>query len=124
MSLVINFVMNFKSNLKVYHWITTSYARHKAADDCLEQLEGLTDRFMEVYIGKYGRPLRPANKKDGTVYLMYLDDELVVEFLNESIHFLMKELPKLLTKEDTDLINIRDDMVGAINNTKYLFTLR
>jgi hypothetical protein len=36
----------------------------------------------------------------------------------------MKELPKLLTKEDTDLINIRDDMVGAINNTKYLFTLR
>jgi len=33
-----------------------SYSRHKATDEVLEKLDGHIDRYVEVYMGKYGRP--------------------------------------------------------------------
>jgi hypothetical protein len=48
----------------------------------------------------------------------------VVEILDQAISYMTKEVPALLKSEDTDLLNIRDEMVGAINKTKYLLRLK
>jgi len=40
------------------------------------------------------------------------------------IQFLQVELCKKLSKNDTDLVNIRDEMLGELNQLMYLFTLQ
>ena len=39
------------------------------------------------------------------------------------IRELIEEVPKGLKKTDTDLINIRDEMLAELNQLLYLFTL-
>ncbi len=121
MSSIIHFFFHLQTNMKLYHWMTTSFARHKAADEVVESITKYADTFMEVYLGKYGR--QQVAKKDATINLIPLRDDTVLGFLDQAIKFLMNELPKTLKKEDVDLLSIRDDIVASLNQTKYLFTL-
>jgi len=45
------------------------------------------------------------------------------QFIEEFITFLVTELPKQLKPEDTNLLNIRDEMLGELQKLKYLLTL-
>ena len=91
--------------------MTQSYARHVASDKLFDQLNSQIDQFVEVYIGKYGRPkLAPADLKLG---LVVYNDKSMVEFVDKCIGYLTK-----------DVITIRDDMLASLNQTKYLFTLQ
>lgn len=119
LSSFIPFLFQLQTTLKLYHWNTTSYARHKATDELIEQALALGDRFVEVAMGKYGRPksVVPSTPVQG------LDDKSVVVYLDTACKYLSGELGKLLKKEDTDLVNIRDELLSAMNQTKYLFTL-
>lgn len=120
---LVQFFFHLQTNLKLYHWTTTSYARHKAADDLVDSVTSLADMFMEVYIGKYGRPV--FRKCLSNIVLTQITDDTVVAFLNTAIAFLTTDVKKLLNKDaDLDLLNIRDEMLGALNRTKYLFTLQ
>lgn len=105
----------------MYHWNTTKYARHKAADECVERILELGDTMMEVFIGKYGRSF---NKRESNIVVKLLDDRNIGAYLDGAIKFLVSEFPKLVKKDDTDLINIRDEMLAKLNTTKYLFTLQ
>ena len=102
--------------------MTTSYPRHVASDKLYEQLDSQIDKFVEVYIGKYGRPkLTPADLKLG---LVVYNDSAMVDFLERCIMYLTKDVFAFIKETDVDLITIRDDMLAALNQTKYLFTLR
>jgi hypothetical protein len=40
-------------------------------------------------------------------------------------NYLINELPTMLdSAKDTDLLNIRDEILGSVNKTKYLLTLK
>jgi hypothetical protein len=40
-------------------------------------------------------------------------------------NYLINELPTMLdAKKDTDLLNIRDEILASVNQTKYLLTLK
>jgi hypothetical protein len=41
------------------------------------------------------------------------------KYIEESI-----KLGEVLPKEDTDLLNLRDEVIGNLNKTKYLLTLK
>ena len=43
--------------------------------------------------------------------------------INKYIDYLVSELPKGLEESDTDLLNIRDEMLSELNKLKYLLTL-
>ena len=70
----IHFFLQLRNQIKLYHWQTRVYARHIATDQILEKLEKNIDSFVEIYIGKYGRPrLTGANAAshptvDGTTF--------------------------------------------------------
>lgn len=121
MSNLVHFFFNLQLNMKLYHWNTTSYARHKGSDEFIEKLLDNIDTFMEVYIGKYGR--FSMSKKDSQIALVAHDDKSIIELIDQSIKFLTVDLHKILKKEDVDLFNLRDELVGHLNQTKYLFTL-
>lgn len=112
-------VLEFLNNLKLYHWNTTSYARHKASDDCFNSIQGLLDNFVEVFIGKYGRS--KIFKGQPKMTLTIESDKSEIQCIKDLVAML--ENLKLDPKYDSDLINIRDEMLSELNKTLYLFTL-
>jgi hypothetical protein len=117
---LIIFFFSLKNNLYLYHLSTYSYPRHKAIADLLSSFDNLIDNFLEVYFGKYGRPDYFLDTK---LDLIKLTDETAYRELTIYIDILNNTIPELVNPKDTDLLNIRDEMVGLLNNTKYLFEL-
>lgn len=117
---LIDFFFKSQLTLKFYHWQTSSYARHKSSDSLVDTIIEITDKFMEIYQGKYGK----VNDYDTkSVQIGVVDEYSVVAFLREMISFLSSlEKKGILKPSDTDLLNIRDDLVGRINQTIYLFS--
>lgn len=108
-------------SIKLYHWQTRVYARHKATDDLLANLSDLIDQFIEVYIGKY---TRPDFEGSFGIEIDELDDDSAKKLISEYIVAIKTRVPKYLKKEsDTDLLNIRDEILALLNKTLYLFTL-
>lgn len=118
---IVQFYLSLRNALKVYHWNTTSYPRHKASDAFVENMDKLIDSFVEIYIGRHGR-YTPA--KSMTLELPVLNEKAVTKYLAEARTWLSDKLPSMLDKKDTDLLNIRDEMLGEINQALYLFTLQ
>jgi hypothetical protein len=118
---VTHFFLRLRNTMKLYHWQTLSYPRHKASDQFIGDLDRLSDSFVEVYIGRYGRDAK--SKKDTKLQLPALSEKDVVEYLKEARDWLSTDLPPLLKKEDTELFNLRDELISVINQCLYLFTL-
>jgi hypothetical protein len=120
MASIVHDFLEFSAQVKLYHWQTKVYARHLASDKLFGEINELIDKFVEIYIGKNGRPQLPTTQR--SLKLDNLNDDTMVTYLNKWIRYLQDKLPEMLDKKDTDLINIRDEMMGLINNTLYLFT--
>lgn len=115
----INELLQIQQQLRVFHWQTKSYARHQAYGDAYSSLSDLIDSFVEVHMGKYGRFIL----KDESIEIRNLNDATLGEFLNGTVNFLISFSNQLDPKNDTDLLNIRDEMLAVINKLKYLLTL-
>ena len=119
----IHFFFQMREQIKLYHWQTHLYSRHKATDDVLETLDKTIDEFVEVYMGKYGRP--KMTEKQGCIKITNLSEKQAVQFIKRCVQHLLTDVVKGLTPEkDSDLINLRDEMLGALNQLLYLFTLK
>jgi hypothetical protein len=115
------FFFELRANLYLYHLTTYSHPRHLAAGTLVTAFDLLIDRFLEAYFGKYGRPDAFSETK---LNLSKLSDSAALFELDDYINFLNNEVPTFVKPTDTDLINIRDEMVGLLNNNKYLFLLK
>lgn len=114
-------LLTILNQLKVYHWQTTSYAQHQALGGAYDALNGLIDQFIEVYMGKYGRI---EAKGGSTTVDLFNTDQLPVDgFVDNAVEYLVNlEIPD--KNADTDLMNIRDEILGELNKLKYLLTLQ
>ena len=118
--ILVDFFFKSQLTLKMYHWQTSSYARHKSSDSLVDSIIETTDKFMEIYQGKYGKLDNYENK---SVQIIAVDEYSVVAFLRDMVAFLSSIEKKGIVKStDSDLLNIRDDLVGQINQTIYLFS--
>lgn len=108
--------------IKLFHWRTTSYAIHKATCELHSVLSGNIDSFVEIMIGKNGVRVDMSSSK--TMDLFSCDTP---EHLKERVQEFKSELIAMNSKMDvstnSDLLNIRDEMVGHINQFLYLLTL-
>jgi hypothetical protein len=118
----IHYFMHLRNQIKLYHWQTKVYARHIATDKIIESLDKNIDTFVEVYIGKYGRP--KLSGKNATILLHNLSEAGASRLIQAAIKHLQGPLTKSLKPIDTDLMNIRDEMVSDLNQLLYLFTLK
>ena len=112
-------LMAIRDQIKVYHWQTSKYARHIATNDLVAALDKNIDEFVEVYMGKYGRP-----KIRKTIKLHNFSESAARAFFAQQTEFLTKKMPRMLRSTDSDLLNIRDTILADVNKTLYLFTLR
>jgi len=117
---IINFFLTLINTIKIYHWKTTSYSQHKATDDLFSKLQDNVDKFMEVYLGK--NPRFKTNDV-GSIHLTCCDN---LRDLKTLIEKCIKKLPliDLSPSNDTDLLNIRDEILADLNQFLYLLTLK
>lgn len=116
---IFNFFFDLELNIQLYHWLTLSYARHVGSDKLFKNLLESIDKFIEVYIGIYGRP----NIIKENIQIRRMSDDEIIVYLKKTIDFLNKNLLTYISKNNTDLLNIRDDLIAQINQAIYLFTL-
>jgi hypothetical protein len=117
----INFFFTMREQIKMYHWQTHVFARHKATDDVISALDETIDSYVETYMGKYGRPKVTATSR--IVSIQNMTEKTAIRFIGTCIKYLEGPLVKRLKPTDTDLVNLRDEMLGELNKLLYLFTL-
>jgi hypothetical protein len=117
----VNFFFQMREQIKLYHWQTKMYSRHKATDSVIDSLDENIDKYVEVYMGKYGRP--KMTSRNNTIKVQNLTETNIVKFIRQCIAVLNTTLIKNLKPFDTDLLSIRDDMLADLNQLLYLFTL-
>jgi len=111
--------------VKLFHWKTYSYATHKATDKLYDSLNDNMDKFIEVLLGKTGTRINLMNKKS-----ISLVDLSSLEQLKAKVESLKKYLVSLTnnralsTMNDTDLLNIRDEILGDLNQFLYLLSFK
>jgi hypothetical protein len=113
-------MLTLRNQVKIYHWETKNFARHKATDELVDKLDASIDKFVEVYVGKYGRPT--LNSRTGSIRIRNFNDQEAPVLLKQAINWMTTKLPSLLKPTDTDLLNIRDEILADLNQTLYLFT--
>ena len=118
----IHFLLTLRNQLKLYHWQTKTYSRHMAVDKVLGDLDTLIDSFVEIYIGKYGRP--KLTGAQATLRLHNLTDAGATALCKSSVNYMLKQLVKGLSDADSDLVNLLDEMMGLMHKLLYLFTLK
>jgi hypothetical protein len=118
----IHFFLQLRNQIKLYHWQTRVYSRHIATDKTLENLDTAIDTYVEVYIGKYGRP--KVSGKNASITLHNLSEAGATRLIIAAVKYLQGPLTKTLKAIDTDLMNVRDEIVADLNQLLYLFTLK
>lgn len=117
----VNFLLQTQTQIKILHWQTKGYARHQAFGETYSNLDALIDDFVEIYMGKYGRFSLSENEKNINIdNLTELDLTAFMKTVKSELIGMSNDLSK---DKDTDLLNLRDEMLGLFNKLSYLLTL-
>ena len=115
---ITKFFFTLKLLNRLYHWNTTSFARHKATDGFDDDLDSTMDKFLEVYIGRYNvKPQLTSIKLD---QMLITDIGIETLFLQSKTY--LESFEGLFN--DKDLLNLRDELLANVNKTLYLFQLK
>ena len=111
--------------IKLYHWKTHSYATHKATDDLYSKINENMDKFIEVLLGKSGMRIDLMNKKQISLYDLNNQDQLINKinsFKGYLVGLTNNKAMKIMS--NTDLLNIRDEILGDMNQFLYLLSFK
>jgi DNA-binding ferritin-like protein len=122
---IVTMFLQMLNTVKLYHWKTSSYAQHKATDDLYANLNTNIDSFVEVMLGKTGGRVNLTGQKT----LPLLDYTNVEDFKKEVSKYKdfligMNKDTGLNITNNTDLLNIRDEILGNLNQFTYLLTFK
>ena len=111
--------------VKLYHWKTTSYATHKATDELYTTLNANIDKFIEVLLGKAGNRINLMGKKNISLIDLNSPERLRSNINAFKIYLVsITNSPAMKTMSNTDLLNIRDEILGNLNQFLYLLTFK
>lgn len=116
----VNLFLGLQTQLKVYHWQTKGFSRHEAFDKTLSSITDLVDSYVEEAMGKYGRFV--LNDETKTISLSNLS-ELEPKSMIKTVCDALTQFTDELDPKDTNLLNIRDEILGKLNKLLYLLTL-
>jgi hypothetical protein len=111
--------------VKLFHWKTYSYAAHKATDELYSKLNEDIDKFIEILLGKTGTRIDLMGQK--SISLIDLNSPQQLKLKIESFKSYLVGLTnnKAITSlTNTDLLNIRDEILGDMNQFLYLLTFK
>jgi DNA-binding ferritin-like protein len=111
--------------VKLFHWKTHSYATHKATDELYDTLNDHMDTFIEVLLGKTGTRIDLLNNKKISLIDLSSPEQLKAKVEGFKSYLVSLTNNKALSNmNDTDLLNIRDEILGDLNKFLYLLTFK
>jgi len=119
-SLIVKVFLELLNTVKLYHWKTHSFAQHKATDELYSSLNEHIDKFIEILLGKDESRIKMIEKK-----MRIIDNNNVVDFksrIYEFGDFLIQMSSYLRSRRDSDLLNVRDEILADVNQFLYLLT--
>ena len=120
---IILFFMDMLTTVKLYHWKTFNYATHKATDELYEDLNKYVDEFVEVLIGHKGGVRVSLPRSNVKVH----DCVSLNEFKSKIEGYkriLIGFTSRFDGKKNSDLLNIRDEILASLNKTLYLLSFK
>ena len=124
---IVSTFLHMLNTIKLYHWSTTHYSTHKATDQLYSDLSSKIDTFIETMFGKENTHSRSVVLQMHSIKLNSIKTN--VDFKKETERY--KSFLINLTnnkmfniQKNTDLINMRDDILGSLNQFLYLLTLK
>jgi len=111
--------------IKLYHWKTHSYATHKSTDSLHDKLHDHVDKFIEILLGKTGIRIDLTTRK--TMELIDLDSQEKLKDKVEQFKGYLVNLtnnPAIKSMSNTDLLNVRDEILGDMNQFLYLLSFK
>jgi len=119
---IVTMFLQMLNTVKLYHWKTSSHAEHKATDELYTNLNLNIDTFVEIMLGKTGGRVNLTGQKT----LPLLDYTNVSDFtkeVNKYKQFLI-DMNKYFGTNNSDLLNVRDEILGNLNQFTYLLTFK
>ena len=111
--------------IKLYHWKTHSHATHKATDDLCSKLNENIDKFMEVLFGKTQIRTNLLTCRKISLIDLTSQEQLKREIEKYKSYLINLSNNSLMLKmTNTDLLNIRDEILGDLNQFLYLLTFK
>ena len=107
--------------IRLSHWQTDMDAKHRALGELYDKLDESIDSFVEIMLGKFGRPEFQETFSIEFDNPKTLDMDLYLAQFKE-FSFQMSSL--LDPIKDSDLLNKRDEILGDVNHTLYLLSLK
>jgi hypothetical protein len=122
---IVTIFLQMLNTVKIYHWKTSSYAQHKATDELYTNLNLNIDNFVEIMLGKTGGRVNLTGQKT----LPLLDYTNVIDFTKEIEKYKlflnnMNNNSSLNVTKNSDLFNVRDEILGNLNQFTYLLTFK
>ena len=111
--------------VKLFHWKTHSFSIHKATDELYSKLNDDIDKFIEILLGKTGSRIDLMGHKSISLIDLNSPDQLKSKI--ESFKSYLVGLTNnkgLSSMSNTDLLNIRDEILGDMNQFLYLLTFK
>lgn len=110
------------NTIKLHHWKTMSFATHKATDELYSKLNENIDTFVEIMLGKSGGRINLTNVRSIPVY--DFNDEATFKRKIETYRAFLTNLTMNTTimQNNADLLNVRDELLGNLNQFMYLLT--
>lgn len=111
--------------VKLYHWKTYSYATHKATDELYTKLNEHMDRFVEILLGKTEKRTDFMNVKSIKLIDLNSAEQLKMKidnFKGYLVNLNNNKAMKLMG--NMDLLTVRDEILGDLNQFLYLLTFK
>ena len=112
------YFMEMLMMVKLFHWKTHSFATHKATDELYDSLNEHIDKFIEVFLGKMGSRINLTQKK--SISLVDLNSQSSLKARIDKFKRFLEGLPDL----GSDIMNIREEILGDLNKFLYLLTFK
>ena len=112
--------------IKIYHWKTRSFSQHKATDELYSKLNENIDHFIEVLLGKCGNRISLEHVKHISLKDFNHENQIMRE-MTDFKSFLIgldDQLKHMGGMTNTDLLNIRDEILASVNQFLYLMTFK
>jgi len=122
---IVTMFLQMLNTVKLYHWKTYSYSQHKATDKLYDELGDNVDTFVETMLGKKGDRVNLTGQKTIPLldYTNVQDFQKEVEKYKTFLIEMNKDAGINITN-NSDLLNIRDEILGNLNQFTYLLTLK
>ena len=101
--------------IKLHHWRTHDYSVHKATDNLHEALSEQVDSFVEKLLG--------SKHTRANLTSLRMNAYNTLPALKRRVEYYKRYLRGMPASLGTDLLNIRDELLGSLNQFSYMLSL-